>query len=356
AAEEVLSAISYLAIALVGHLALALKPAVSATKKPRRPHLIRRVGRDGQVQIGYLLSHSKAPRFANSKLIVTMDPKRFVAIEVEGQTCFLSRRANMFGHSRLYRVNPMDATQLVHEQEFALRSTSGTWKIVGKQIPRMSQTAIRNAQSRLASLTTHWPASLEEASSTERLAFETDYLALAKTSNAENFSEIVAYVEGGSMDINPLLRSGVRNATTRKFLRQFHKLKAWEGTAFRATYVSSDGVACLEREVGAVFTDNGVQSASVSRANASRWSQDGFVSRNANAENHPVFFIYAPGVPKKNMFTGFLGDHVAIPPGTYVQLGATKRINGQLFAWFDAPEQLVDQTYDLYTGEPEWWV
>ncbi|MCF5466278.1 dermonecrotic toxin domain-containing protein [Pseudomonas syringae] len=356
AAEEFLSAISYLAIALVGHLALALKPAVSATKKPRRPHLIRRVGRDGQVQIGYLLSHSKAPRFANSKLIVTMDPKRFVAIEVEGQTCFLSRRANMFGHSRLYRVNPMDATQLVHEQEFALRSTSGTWKIVGKQIPRMSQTAIRNAQSRLASLTTHWPASLEEASSTERLAFETDYLALAKTSNAENFSEIVAYVEGGSMDINPLLRSGVRNATTRKFLRQFHKLKAWEGTAFRATYVSSDGVACLEREVGAVFTDNGVQSASVSRANASRWSQDGFVSRNANAENHPVFFIYAPGVPKKNMFTGFLGDHVAIPPGTYVQLGATKRINGQLFAWFDAPEQLVDQTYDLYTGEPEWWV
>ncbi|WP_439850468.1 dermonecrotic toxin domain-containing protein [Pseudomonas syringae] len=356
AAEEFLSAISYLAIALVGHLALALKTAVSATKKPRRPHLIRRVGRDGQVQIGYLLSHSKAPRFANSKLIVTMDPKRFVAIEVEGQTCFLSRRANMFGHSRLYRVNPMDATQLVHEQEFALRSTSGTWKIVGKQIPRMSQTAIRNAQSRLASLTTHWPASLEEASSTERLAFETDYLALAKTSNAENFSEIVAYVEGGSMDINPLLRSGVRNATTRKFLRQFHKLKAWEGTAFRATYVSSDGVACLEREVGAVFTDNGVQSASVSRANASRWSQDGFVSRNANAENHPVFFIYAPGVPKKNMFTGFLGDHVAIPPGTYVQLGATKRINGQLFAWFDAPEQLVDQTYDLYTGEPEWWV
>lgn len=228
-----------------------------------------------------------------------MDPKRFVAIEAEGQTCFISRRANMFGHSRLYRVNPMDTTQLVHEQEFALRSTSGAWKVVGKQIPRISQKAIHNAQSRLTSLTTLWPASLEEASSTERLSFETDYLALAETSNAEKFSEITAYVEGGSTEINPLLRSGVRNATTRKFLRQFHKLNAWEGTAFRATYVSSDGVACLEREVGSVFTDNGVQSASVSRANASRWSQDGFVSRNANAENHPVFFIFAPAVPKR---------------------------------------------------------
>ncbi|WP_214347656.1 dermonecrotic toxin domain-containing protein [Pseudomonas congelans] len=356
AAEEFLSAISYLAIALVGHLALALKPAVHAAKTARRPHLIRRIGRDGQVQIGYLLSHSRAPRFADSKVIVAMDPKRFVAIEAEGQTCFISRRANMFGHSRLYRVNPMDTTQLVHEQEFALRSTSGAWKVVGKQIPRISQKAIHNAQSRLTSLTTLWPASLEEASSTERLSFETDYLALAETSNAEKFSEITAYVEGGSTEINPLLRSGVRNATTRKFLRQFHKLNAWEGTAFRATYVSSDGVACLEREVGSVFTDNGVQSASVSRANASRWSQDGFVSRNANAENHPVFFIFAPAVPKKNMFTGFLGDHVAIPPGTCVQLGATKRINGQLFAWFDTPEQLVDQTYDLYTGEQELWV
>ncbi len=165
-------------------------------------------------------------------MIAAIDPKRFVAIEVEGQTCFISRRANVFGHSRLYRVNPMDTTQLVHGQEFALRSTTGVWKIVGTQIPRMSQSAIRNAQAQLTSLTTLWPASLEEASSTERLSFETDYLALAKTSNAENFSEITAYVEGGSMDINPLLRSGVRNATTRKFLSQFHKLKAWKAQHF----------------------------------------------------------------------------------------------------------------------------
>ncbi|WP_460383482.1 dermonecrotic toxin domain-containing protein [Pseudomonas amygdali] len=356
AAEEFLSAIGYLATALIGHVALALKPVTHASGAARSPHLIRRVGRDGQMQIGYLLSHSKAPRFADSKLIVAMDPHRFTAIEIEGQTCFISRRANMFGHSRLYRPNPMDATQLVHEQEFALRTTSGAWKTVGKQIPRLSQPAIRNAQAHLTSLTTAWPASLEEASSAERLKFEADYLALSKASNAESFSEIAAYTEGGSAAINPVLRNGMRNATTSRFLRQFYKLKPWHGTAFGSTYVSSEGVACLEREIGAVFTDNGVQSASVSRANASRWSQDGFVSSNANSENHPVFFIFAPNVPKKNMFTGFLGDHVAIPPGTRVQLGATTRVNGQLFAWFDAPERLVDQTYDLYTGAQEFWV
>ncbi|KPC35531.1 Uncharacterized protein ABJ99_3941 [Pseudomonas syringae pv. cilantro] len=356
AAEEFLSAIGYLATALIGHLALALKPATHIKKAVRRPHLIRKVGRDGQMQIGYLLSHSRAPRFAEPKLIVAMDSQRFIAIEVEGQTCFVSRRANMFGHSRLYRLSPIDATLLVHEQEFALRTTSGGWRLVGKQIPRMSQSAILNARSQLAKLTTAWPASLQEASSAERLKFEADYLALAEASNAESFSEIASYTEGGSADINPLLRSGVRSATTSRFLLQFYRLRAWHGTAFRATYVSSDGMACLEREVGAVFTDNGVQSASVSRANASRWSQDGFITSNADAENQPVFFIFAPGVPKKNMFTGFLGDHVAIPPGAHLQLGATTRINGQLFAWFDTPEQLVDQTYNLYTGEQELWV
>ncbi|TFZ33883.1 hypothetical protein EWW49_27965, partial [Pseudomonas syringae] len=116
------------------------------------------------------------------------------------------------------------------------------------------------------------------------------------------------------------------------------------------------GVACLEREVGAVFNDNGVQCASMSRANDSRWSQDGYVSRNANAENHPVFVNFAPAVPKKNKFAGFLGDHVAIAQGTYVKMGATKGGNGQLFAWIDAPGQLVDQTYDLNTVEQEPWV
>ncbi|POR63084.1 dermonecrotic toxin domain-containing protein [Pseudomonas syringae] len=356
AAEEFLSAVGYLATAFIGRLALALKPAMHASKAVRRPHLIRRVGRDGQIQIGYLLSHSRAPRFADPKLIVAMDSQRFIAIDIEGQTFFVSRRTNMFGHSRLYRRSPTDPTLLVHEQEYALRTTSGAWKTVGKQIPRISQSAIRNARSQLASLTSAWPVSLEETGSAERLKFEADYLALGAASNAENLSEIAAYAEGGSTDINPLLRSGVRNATTRNFLSQFYQLKAWDGTAFRATYVSSEGMACLEHEAGAVFTDSGVQSASISRANAFLWSRDGFVSSNANAENHPVFFIFAPGIPKKNMFTGFLGDHVAVAPGTRMQLGATTRINGQLFAWFDAPEQLTDQTFDLYTGAKELWV
>lgn len=356
AAEEFLSAIGYLSTAAIGRAGAYLKPAMHLAAKVRRPHLIRRVGRDGQVQIGYLMSHLRAPRFADSGVTVALDSKDFLAIELGTERCYVSRRANMFGHSRLYRPHPTDAALLVHKQEYVLRSTSGAWKAVGNEIPRISQLAIRQARSRLSQLLTDWPASFEEASAAERLQFETDYMALSKASNAEGLPAITSYAEGGSGEINPLLRAGVRNARTRSFLSQFYRLKEWHGDAFRATYVTSEGLACLERETGAVFMDNGVQSASVSRANAVRWSQDGFVTHNANADNHPVFFIFAPSVPKKNMFTGFLGDHVAVPPGTLLQLRATNKINGQLYAYFDIPEQLVDQTYDLYSGEKEWWV
>ncbi|MCJ2372466.1 hypothetical protein [Pseudomonas sp. RGM 3321] len=356
AAEEFLDAISYLAIAATGRLTYALRPVIHASVAVRRPHLIRRIGRDGQVQIGYLMSHSNAPRLAESRVIVALDSKRFVAIEIEAQTCYVSRRANIFGHSRLYRVHPTDATQLVHEQEFALRTTRGTWKTVGNEIPRISRQAAREANARLSSWLADWPTATGSVSAADQLRFEADCLALSKTSNAEDFPEIVAYVEGGSADINPLLRSGVRNTTTRNFLHEFHQLREWRGGAFRATYVSSEGMARLEREAGAVFTNNGVQSASISRSNAVGWSNDGFVRSNASAGNHPVFFIFDPDIPKKNMFTGFLADHVAIAPGTRLQLGATQRLNDQFFAYFTVPEQVVDSTYDLYTGEQEHWV
>ncbi|KPW18810.1 Uncharacterized protein ALO83_00222 [Pseudomonas cannabina pv. alisalensis] len=353
ATEEFLNAIGYLATAVFGRLALSLKIASSAI---RRPNLVRRIGRDGQVQIGYLMSHSGAPRFAKPELTVAMDPKRFVTIEIGTDTGYVNQRANLFGHSRLYRRHPIDANLLVHEHEYALRTTNGNWKTVSNEIPRISKKALRRARLQLSGLLTDWPAASQEASAAERLTFETEYVALSRASNAENFPEIVAYAEGGSTDINPILRRGARNARTRRFLQQFYRLKEWHGTAFRATYVSTEALACLERETGAVFTDNGVQSASVSRANAVRWSQDGFVNSNATAENHPVFFIFAPAVPKKNLFTGFLGDHVAIAPGTPLQLGATQRLNCQVFAWFDVPEQILGSTYDIYTGEQERWV
>ncbi|EPN22194.1 hypothetical protein A249_00855 [Pseudomonas syringae pv. actinidiae ICMP 18804] len=356
AAEEFLSAIGYLAIAAMGRMALPLKSAIKARKAVRRPNLIRRTGRDGQAQIGYLMSHSSAPKLADSGLTVPLDHKRFVAVEIDAKTWYVSRRANMFGHSRLYRVHPTDLSTLVHEEEYALRTTSGAWKIVGNKMPRLSQTATQQAKTQLTNLLSAWPASLQDASGAERVQFEADYLALSKTSNAEDLAKIVAYAEGGSADINPLLRRGVRNAKTREFMSQFHHLREWNGSAFRATYVSSAGLACLEQEGGAVFTDAGIQSASVSRANAASWSQDVFVSGNASSENHPVFFIFAPSIPKKNLFTGFLGDHVAIAPGTHLQLCATKRLNGQLFAYFDVPERIADETYDLYTGEKESWV
>ncbi|PHX41608.1 hypothetical protein AO263_00315 [Pseudomonas sp. NZIPFR-PS5] len=133
-------------------------------------------------------------------------------------------------------------------------------------------------------------------------------------------------------------------------------MRSWKGDAFRAARVTNEGLQQLRRELGAVFVDSGVQSASISRGNAVRWSMDRFVTDQASSNTHPVFLIFAQSVPKKNMFSDFLADHVAIPPGTRLQLRAFEEVNGQAFAYFTAPDNIAYETFDLFTGERELFV
>jgi hypothetical protein len=83
---------------------------------------------------------------------------------------------------------------------------------------------------------------------------------------------------------------------------------------------------------------------------------DEFVTEHAPPGSHPVFFIFAPTVPKQNMFSSFLPDHVVIPPGTRLQLSAFREVDGQAFAYFTAPERIPYETFDLFNGERELFV
>jgi hypothetical protein len=353
AAQEFLNAIGYLGVAGVGQAGTMIDDLAPAVENPVQPHLVRRIGRDGQSQIGYLLSPARAPRFAPRSAVQTYDASRFTAIELAGKSCYVSRRFNLFGRSRVYRPHTVDANLLVHEDEYAARSVSGEWKMTSTLTPRLSQDAERTATRELAAIIKNWSDSAQAVDSAERSSFEANYMALAKGSNAEGFPEIVAYAEGESAKLNGLLRKGARNAQTRRFLEQFYQLKEWKGTAYRVTHVSSEGLQCIQTQVGGIFADGGLQSASVTRFNAVKWSEDSYVTQHATAVNHPVFFILAPSITKKNMFTSFLGDHVGVPPATLMQLRSYAEDNGQLFAYFDAPQYVVDHIYDVYSGERE---
>lgn len=355
AAQELMNAAGYLLAAGVGHAgAAAVKgPQLAMT---RRPHLVRRTGRNGQTQIGYLLSPAGTPYFVESGMLIRMDPHRFIEISVGSDQAYVARRFNLFGHSRLYRRYARDAGLLIHEDEYVVRSSMGIWSKASQPIARLSRQADRQARQELALLLKGWPTAAEGASFAEPSLDEPRFLELARGAKAELYPDMLDYIEGGSASINRLLRSGARTPETQQFLEQFYRLRRWKGDAFRAARVTDEGLLRLRSELGAVFADAGVQSASISRANAARWSVDEFVTEHAPPGSHPVFFIFAPTVPKQNMFSNFLPDHVVIPPGTRLQLSAFREVDGQAFAYFTAPERIPYETFDLFNGERELFV
>ncbi|WP_456292029.1 dermonecrotic toxin domain-containing protein [Pseudomonas sp. AK106] len=355
AAQEFMDAAGYLLTAGVSRAGgAAFKGRQLAAIK--RPHLVRRIGRHGQVQIGYLLSPAGAPYFTESGMITRLDPKKFTEITLDSEKAYVARRFNLFGRCRLYRTYYRDPALLIHEDEYVVRTRTGGWRKVSQPVVRLAPSASRQARHDLSLLLTGWPFPSEGISIAEPSLDEPRFLALAERARAELYPELLDYIEGGSAEINQLLRSGARTPRTQAFLNQFYRLRSWKGDAFRAARVTNEGLQQLRRELGAVFVDSGVQSASISRGNAVRWSLDRFVTDQASSNTHPVFLIFAPSVPKKNMFSDFLADHVAIPPGTRLQIRAFEEVNGQAFAYFTAPDNIAYETFDLFTGERELFV
>jgi hypothetical protein len=356
AAQEFMDAAGYLLTAAIGRAGAAAVLKGPQLALIKRPHLVRRTGRHGQVQIGYLLSPAGAPYFAESGMITRLDPDKFTEITLGSETGYVGRRFNLFGRSRLYRPFPRDPALLIHDDEYVVRSSTGVWQKVSQPIVRLNPQADRQARHDLSLLLNGWPTPTEGIAIAEPSLDEPRFMALAERAKAELYPELLEYIEGGSAEINRLLRSGARTPRVQTFLNQFYRLRSWKGDAFRAAHVTGEGLQQFRRELGAVFVDAGVQSASISRGNAVRWSLDRFVSDQAASNTHPVFLIFAPSVPKKNMFSDFLADHVAIPPGTRLQLRAFQEVNGQAFAYFTAPDKIVYETFDLFTGERELFV
>lgn len=353
ATQEFISALGYVAVAGAGAV---LQPEASGdllAQTPKRPHLVRTVGRNGQRQIGYLLSPAVAPHFPDAEMRVANDASRFLAVTLDDEACYVRRRFNLFGHSRLYRLDARGGNMLIHADEYAVRNSKGVWALAGGHAARLTLAAAKAAKAALNALTESWPMTEAVVDDTERAQFVTHYRRLSDYSNTEQLPEIAAYSEGGSATINRLLRAGTRNVQTDQFLAQFYQLNELRDVAFRAAYISHAGLERLEQQLGAVFADPGVQSASLNRINASRWSQDNFVTQNATAGNRPAFFIFDGSIAKKNMFTSFLGDHVAIAPSTRLQLQALRQSGGYVYAYFAAPQHIAREVYDLYSGERE---
>lgn len=354
AANELLSALGYLVVAGVGRLTLPEELPTPIRASNPAPALVRRTGPDGTEHIGYLLSPASAPRLIEPGKPLEAAVSKVNAVHIDRQIFFVRNRSNLFGHCRLYRQDPFHPGKLLHYGEFGLRDAHGLWKrFIYNSVVAQTQ-AMRIASRRLDTLVQGWPKTLDEVSVAERADFEARYLALARGSNAEELEHITDYCEGDSSSLNTLLRSQHQNAEVKLFLNDFYRLHACHNEqAYRATNISRAGLQRLQDNLGGLFADRGVQSASLNRVNATLWSIDQFITQHSDADTQPIYMIFDALIPKKNLFTTFLGDHVAIAPDTPLQLLAIREVEQQWYAYFSAPERLTSQWFDLFSGDPE---
>ncbi|GAB7530673.1 hypothetical protein PS3A_30840 [Pseudomonas sp. 3A(2025)] len=353
AAKELLNALGYLVVAEVGRLTLPEQLPTPIRPDNPAPALVRRIGPDGNEHIGYLLSPAGAPRLIEPGKPLEAAASKFNAVQVDRQTFFFRNRFNLFGHCRLYRQDPFHPGKLLHYGEFGLRDSQGLWKRFIYNSAAAQTQAMRIAGSRLDALVQSWPKTLNELSAQERTDFEARYMALARSSNTEDLTHITDYCEGGSSPFNSLLRSQRQSAELKLFLNDFYRLHACSEQAYRATNISRAGLQRLQDNLGGLFADHGVQSASLNRVNATLWSVDPIITQHANPDTLPIYMIFDACIPKKNLFTTFLGDHVAIAPDTPLQLLAIREVEQQWYAYFSAPQQLASQWFDLFSGAPE---
>ena len=353
AAFEFTCATGYLIAAAAGKWMIDSRPYVALESIRPAPPLVLRATADGEEQISYLAPPGVTAHSPTMDAQTSYDAEQFRSIQINDRQYFVKKQPWLFGHHQLYEVDAQNPELLIGDHDYAVQDRLGNWRRIPSLQSNVSTWLLRRADAELTSLTHEWPGSIAQVSPAMKSAFEASYLQLAKTSNAEEFAEICEYCEGGSDPINTLLRAGLRTALINRFMAQFYCLHEYRGLAFRAVMVSPAGLRRLATQVGQVFVDNGVQSASITRWNAEQWSRDDFIKPASATANTLVYLIFDRSIAKKNLFTSFLGDHVAIAPSTPLQLVASQRVGERFFAYFKRPLGYPKKLFSLYSGNTE---
>lgn len=193
----------------------------------------------------------------------------------------------------------------------------------------------------------------EAYTESEREHFSQSLEDLISGSKAEHSQALEKYTEGGSAEINSELRAksdpNEYSEELKKLLSDLDNQADYRGPAFRYSYVSAEGAKKLKAGVGKVFRGPAIQSSSSQPSNVkgwSTWAKDDPLTQN----NQPVIYIFNESIPKKNLSSGFLVDHVAIKPNVSLEVLATKEKDGILYVYFDAPTKVPTERYNLYDG------
>ncbi|HEX7817083.1 dermonecrotic toxin domain-containing protein [Dyella sp.] len=196
------------------------------------------------------------------------------------------------------------------------------------------------------------PRTADDLSETERRDSAASLTSLLQTSNAETHQSINEYNEAGEREINAPLRNGQTTPATTAFLGELKQMNSFQGKAYRRAMVTAKGAAKLKNGVGKTFMDTGIQSASTQPFNAFAW--DRWADHTGPAEaNQRVMYVFDESIPKKNLSTGHLPDHVAVAPDTLMKVMATKEKDGVLFVYMSFPTRLPEKVFNPFDGTPQ---
>lgn len=190
------------------------------------------------------------------------------------------------------------------------------------------------------------------ATEEEKHQFINTMVKLMGESNAEDFDLIENYSHAGSDFVNVPLRAGVRTPELEQFLVEFNQLNPYEGKAYRSAFITAEGAKRIKDSVGKIFHDPGVQSASATIRNSVEW--EGWAKGMVKGKGHAtqqVVYVFDESVPKMNLSTSLLKDHVAIGPGEFMKVMAVKEQEGKLFVYISSPTKTPNQVFNIFDGE-----
>lgn len=159
---------------------------------------------------------------------------------------------------------------------------------------------------------------------------QADMIRLLQSSVAEESAALVDYIEAGQQKCNADLRSmtiKTKNlpSDTALLLMDLDKQVDFSRPAARAVHVMPSAVKMLS-QVGRHVIDFGLQSASPSLDDVQGW-HDWNRDHNPGA-TVPIILIFDETIAKKNLASGFLSNHVVVPPCIECVVRDVSSING----------------------------
>ncbi|WP_455928846.1 hypothetical protein [Pseudomonas fluorescens] len=258
-------------------------------------------------------------------------------------------------HYLLRKPDPVDPSKWVSSGIIARPDEAGVWQLRGVVGGGVESAFIpleyAQASEELDAVITEQSNAAAPVTQAQRQTFADTLTKLINESNAEDYGEVGEYIDKDNNEINESLRAGERTVELDMFLEEFNELNSFEGKAYRSAFVTPEGAEKIKNGVGQVFKDPGVQSASATVRNATEW--ENWATEEAEERGNAtqqVVYVFDESLPKKNLSTSFLPDHVAVAPGEPMQVLAVQEADNKLFVYLSKPSKVPEYTYSLFDG------